>query len=153
MDNPNTTTNKFARVKDYAKLGLIDENGSDSDIWNVYVTEANTWLPRMSSGDVNDNDRVSSLYIEDGSYLRIQNVSLAYRIPHHILEKVHISSARLSFNIQNLYTFTKYTGYDPEIGMTTDQYSTSGQSALMNGIDTGRYPSPRIYTFGVSIGF
>jgi len=153
MDNPNTTTNKFSRVKDYAKIGLINPNKGDDDIYNVYVQSANTWIPRMSSGDVNDNDRVSSLYVEDGSYLRIQNISLAYRIPSHILEKVHLSSARLSLNIQNLYTFTKYSGYDPEIGMTTDQYSTSGQSALMNGIDTGRYPSPRIFTLGLTVGF
>ena len=107
----------------------------------------------MSSGDVNDNDRVSSLYVEDASYIRVQNISLAYKLPYDIVEKMHLSSLRLSLNIQNLYTFTKYSGYDPEIGMTTDQYSTSGQSALMNGIDTGRYPSPRIYTLGVSIGF
>jgi len=153
MDNPNTTTNKFARVKDYAKLGLINENKGDDDIWNVYVASANSWIPRMSSGDVNDNDRISSLYIEDGSYIRIQNVSLAYRVPHKICEKIHINSARLSLNLQNLFTFTKYSGYDPEIGMTQDQYSTSGQSALMNGIDTGRYPSPRICTFGLTVGF
>ena len=153
MDNPNTTTNKFARVSDYAKLSLIDETGSDTDIYNVYVSSAHQNLPRMSAGDQNDNDRVSSLYIEDGSYLRISNVSLAYRVPAKVLDRLKISSMRFSLNCQNLYTFTKYSGYDPEIGMTMDQYSTSGQNALMNGIDTGRYPSPRIYTLGVSIGF
>ena len=153
MDNPNSTTNKFARVKDYAKIGLINEKKGDDDIWNVYVKSANSWVPRMSSGDVNDNDRVSSLYVEDASYIRIQNISLAYKLPYDIVEKMHIASMRFSLNIQNLYTFTKYSGYDPEIGMTTDQYSTSGQSALMNGIDTGRYPSPRIFTLGVSVGF
>ena len=60
---------------------------------------------------------------------------------------------RFSLNVQNLYTFTKYSGYDPEVGMTMDQYSTNGQDALMNGIDTGRYPTPRIFTLGVNIGF
>jgi len=153
MDNPNTTTNKFARASDFAKIGLINEKKSEDDIYNVYVVSANKWIPRMSSGDVNDNDRVSSLFIEDGSYLRVQNVSLAYRLPHKIVEKANLNSVRLSFNIQNLYTFTKYSGYDPEVGMTMDQYSTSGQDALMNGIDTGRYPTPRIYTFGISVGF
>ena len=153
MDNPNTTTNKFARTANYARIGLIDESGSEDDIYNVYVQSAGKWMPRMSTGDVNDNDRISSLYIEDGSYLRLQNVSLAYRLPSSILEKVHVSSARVSLNVQNVFTLTKYTGYDPEVGMTMDQYSTSGQDALMNGIDTGRYPSPRIYTLGLSIGF
>ena len=153
MDNPNTTTNKFKRAADYAKISLINEKKGDDDIYNVYVSSANKWIPRMSSGDVNNNSRISSLYIEDGSYLRIQNVSLAYRLPHQMLEKIHLNSVRFSLNIQNLYTFTKYTGYDPEVGMTMDQYSTNGQDALMNGIDTGRYPTPRIYTLGVSIGF
>ena len=153
MDNPNTTANKFRRAADYAKIGLINEKGSDTDIYNVYVESAGRWIPRMSSGDVNDNDRISSLYIEDGSYIRVQNVSLAYRFPHKWMEKIHIASCRLSLNIQNLYTFTRYTGYDPEIGMTMDQYSTSGQDALMNGIDTGRYPTPRIFTLGLNIGF
>ena len=153
MDSPNVTHNKFSRVNDYAKLGLIDENGSDTDIWNVYVTEANTLMPRMSGSDQNDNDRISSLYVEDASYLRIQNVSIAYRLPQKALDKLHISSMKISLNLQNLYTFSKYTGYDPEIGMTMDQYSTTGQNALMNGIDTGRYPSPRIYTIGLNIGF
>ena len=153
MDNPSTTTNKFARANNYARISLIDPKGSDEDIYNVYVSSAGKGIPRMSSGDVNDNDRISSLYIEDGSYIRLQNLSLAYRIPTKLLERAHIASARVSLNIQNLFTITKYTGYDPEVGMTMDQYSTSGQDALMNGIDTGRYPSPRIYTLGLSIGF
>ncbi|MBR1489280.1 MAG: TonB-dependent receptor [Bacteroidales bacterium] len=153
MDNPNTTTNKFRRAADYAKIGLINEKGSDTDIYNVYVESAGRWMPRMSAGDVNDNDRISSLYIEDGSYLRVQNVSLAYRFPHKWMEKLRIASCRLSLNIQNLYTLTRYTGFDPEVGMTMDQYSTNGQDALMNGIDTGRYPTPRIFTLGLNVGF
>ncbi|MCR5520002.1 MAG: TonB-dependent receptor [Bacteroidales bacterium] len=153
MDNPNTTYNKFRRAKDYAKIELINPKKSDTDIYNVYVASAGKWIPRMSAGDVNDNDRISSLYIEDGSYIRLQNLSLAYRLPYKLTEKMKISSARISLNIQNLFTLTRYSGYDPEIGMTMDQYSTNGQDALMNGIDTGRYPSPRIYTLGVNIGF
>ena len=153
MDNPNTTYNKFRRAGDYARIELINPKGSDTDIYNVYVASANKWIPRMSAGDVNDNDRISSLYIEDGSYLRLQNISLTYRLPYKLTEKMKISSARISLNIQNLFTLTRYSGYDPEIGMTMDQYSTGGQNALLNGIDTGRYPSPRIYTLGLNIGF
>jgi len=153
MDNPNTTYNKFRRAGDYARIELINPKGSDTDIYNVYVASAGKWMPRMSAGDVNDNDRISSLYIEDGSYLRLQNISLTYRLPYKLTEKMKISSARISLNIQNLFTLTRYSGYDPEIGMTMDQYSTGGQNALMNGIDTGRYPSPRIYTLGLNIGF
>ena len=153
MDNPNSGVNKFKRAADYAKINLIKESGSADDIWNVYVSSANKWVPRMSAGDVNDNDRVSSLYIEDASYIRLQNLSLSYRMPSKIVDRFKLSSVRFSLNIQNVYTLTKYCGYDPEVGMTMEQYSTSGQDALMNGIDTGRYPTPRIYSLGLSIGF
>ena len=56
-------------------------------------------------------------------------------------------------NATNLFTLTKYSGYDPEVGMARDQYSNYSQSALLNGFDTGRYPSPRTYTFGINVGF
>ena len=92
MDNPNSGVNKFKRAADYAKINLIKESGSADDIWNVYVSSANKWVSRMSAGDVNDNDRVSSLYIEDASYIRLQNLSLSYRMPSKIVDRFKLSS-------------------------------------------------------------
>ena len=87
------------------------------------------------------------------SFLRIQNIALGYTLPKNWLKKLKIENARIYANIKNVYTFTGYDGYDPEIGSTQAQYSYSGQSMLMYGVDTGRCPSPRIYTFGIDLTF
>jgi hypothetical protein len=89
---------------------------------------------------------MSDRWIEDGSYLRIQNISLAYNLPHKWARKAYIQNAKVYFNVQNVYTFTNYSGYDPEIG-------AYNQSALYQNIDRGRYPTPRTYTIGLNLTF
>ncbi|WP_298790135.1 SusC/RagA family TonB-linked outer membrane protein [uncultured Allomuricauda sp.] len=89
---------------------------------------------------------ISDRYIEDGSYLRIQNVRLGYAFPSKLIDKTFFSSVNVYGSIQNLYTFTNYSGYDPDIG-------SLGQSPILAGIDNGRYPLPRTFTFGVDVSF
>ena len=115
---------------------------------NVVVSNKGTKTPRASINDPNDNDRISTRYIEDGSYLRIKNITLGYTVPKTVLERWKIENLRLYLNVQNLYTFTKYTGYDPEVGA-----STQDSSGLVYGLDNGRYPSPTLYSFGVNLTF
>jgi TonB-linked SusC/RagA family outer membrane protein len=103
-------------------------------------------MPRAVSNDPNQNCRMSTRWIEDGSYLRIQNLSVAYRVPSKFVEKTKLASFKIYVNAQNLYTFTKYSGYDPEIG-------AYNQSSLLQNIDRGRYPTPTSITLGVNIGF
>lgn len=102
-------------------------------------------LPRPSAYD-HINNAVSSRFIEDGSYLRIQNVTLGYSLPSDIISKIKLSRLRFYASAQNLYTFTKYKGYDPEVG-------SYNQDALLSGIDNGRYPTPRQITFGFNVEF
>jgi hypothetical protein len=121
----------------------------DSDILKAgtgYSKEYGYIMPRASSNDSNQNNRMSERWIEDGTYLRVQNLSVGYRVPQKYLEKVNLSTLKVYVNAQNLYTFTKYSGYDPEIG-------AFNQSSLLQNIDRGRYPSPLSVTFGVNIGF
>jgi len=143
--------NQHANVGDRARLAPA--NGVYSDYWyddisNVTVTNKNTKTPRVSIADPNDNDRLSTRYVEDGSYLRIKNVALGYTFPKAMLQKAKIENIRLYINIQNLYTFTKYTGFDPEVGA-----STQDSSGLTFGVDNGRYPSPTTYSCGMNITF
>jgi TonB-linked SusC/RagA family outer membrane protein len=153
IDNPNATGNITRRAgMDYARLGLKDAGGSAVDIYNAYVSGGDASMPRMSQNDINSNNRLSSRFVEDASYLRLQNVNLSYTLPGKMLAKLKMTNAKLYISAQNLYTFTKYSGYDPEVGMTKDQYSNSSQSALLNGIDPGRYPTPRVFTVGLSLG-
>ena len=143
--------NQLNSVADRAQLVPADGVYSDywyDDIANVKVSNPSTKTPRPTLNDPNDNDRVSDRYVEDGSYLRIKNVALGYTFPKSVLSKVKIDNLRVYCNIQNLYTFTKYTGYDPEVGA-----STQDSSGLAYGVDNGRYPSPLLCSFGVNLTF
>ena len=138
--------------KDYSQGTVLRPDGSVIENWydditNVKVDNPNASLPRPSLyGDPNDNDRISDRYIEDGSYLRVKNISLGYTFPKRLLGKAKIESLRLYTNIQNLWTITGYSGYDPEVGVSTT-------SANVYGLDNGRYPSPTTYSVGVNLTF
>lgn len=138
--------NQLRAVGNRAQFVMIDPDGSAEDINNYQLLNPNAKIPRFSQLNVNANGRMSDLWIEDGTYVRIQNVSLSYMLPNPILQKVRMDRARLYVNVQNLYTFTDYSGYDPEIG-------ANNQDALRQNIDMGRIPAPRVYTVGVEIGF
>ncbi|MBO6095784.1 MAG: SusC/RagA family protein, partial [Bacteroidales bacterium] len=141
--------NQHNSIASRARLEAIDASKPWlDDVTNVRVVNADTKTPRPTLADPNDNDRLSDRYIEDGSYLRIKNVTLGYTFPKSLLSKAKIDNIRLYMNIQNLYTFTKYMGYDPEVGA-----STQDSSGLTFGVDNGRYPSPMTCSFGVNITF
>lgn len=148
--------NQPASVKDRIRLVPIDPektyDGTNGvwnwyeDITNVQIDNNGAKIPRATTGDPNDNDRLSDRYIEDGSYVRIKNITLGYTLPKRWLEKLRIENLRAQINIQNLLTFTKYKGYDPEIGVST-------ASTNVMGLDNGRYPSPTVYSFGINLTF
>ncbi len=157
-----TWTNQLADVIGRAQLVPIDANkdytgGLDrgdgvliyhwyDDITNVKLANPDASMPRASIQDPNDNDRISDRYIEDGSYLRLKNLTFGYTFPKKIISKWGLESLRLYANIQNLFTITDYSGYDPEIGV-----STAGANVM--GLDNGRYPSPTTYSFGLNVSF
>ena len=150
-----TWTNQHVSIQDRARLVVVDaeKTYADGSMWydditNVKVANSGTKTPRPTIQDPNDNDRLSTRYIEDGSYLRIKNITLGYTFPKTVLQKVKIENVRVYMNIQNLYTFTKYTGFDPEVGA-----STQDSSGLTFGVDNGRYPSPMTCSFGLNITF
>jgi len=119
-----------------------------NDPTNVTVANKDTKTPRASITDPNDNDRLSTRYVEDGSYIRLKNISMGYNLPKTVAQKWNVENIRISVNIQNLYTLTKYQGYDPEVGA-----STQDSSGLTYGVDNGRYPSPTTYSCGLNITF
>lgn len=121
-------------------------NQTTDVLYNRYTaTNTNGTLPRFTSDNVN-NRYVSDRYIEDGSYLRIQNISLGYRLPEKIARKNIFSNARVYVTGQNIYTFTKYSGYDPEIG-------AFNSSIKLQNVDMGHYPIPRTFTAGINVEF
>lgn len=125
--------------------GVLIYNWYD-DITNVQLADNNVTLPRATLSDPNDNDRISDRYIEDGSYIRLKNISFGYTFPKKWIKNWGIESLRIYANLQNLFTITNYSGYDPEIGIST-------ASNNVMGLDNGRYPSPTTYSFGLNVSF
>ena len=113
------------------------------DYWSVDNPDGQQ--PRLVRGsEANPNIIMSDRYIEDGSYLRIQNVTLGYTLGSGMAERIGLNRLKIYGSVQNLYTFTNYYGYDPEVG-------TYNQNALLMGVDNGRYPSPRTFTLGLNV--
>ncbi|MCD7935467.1 MAG: TonB-dependent receptor, partial [Tannerellaceae bacterium] len=100
-------------------------------------------IPRFSFSDENENWLSSDLYVKNGSYMRVKNVVLGYTIPRNIVKKALISNLRVYVSAENLFTFTKYDGFDPEI--------SSGGTSI--GIDRGVYPQARTFSVGLNVSF
>jgi TonB-linked SusC/RagA family outer membrane protein len=100
--------------------------------------------PRVTFSDNNLNGKtVSDFYIQDGSFVRLRNITLGYSLPKNITDAIRLTKLRLYVSAENLYTFTRYTGYDPEIG----------GGVFDNGIDRGIYPQPRTIMTGINVTF
>jgi len=119
------------------------------DRWTPTNTDTN--VPRAISGDPNRNARASSRFIEDGSYLRLKNLSVGYTIPSAALSKWSknsVSNVRIYVSAQNLITITDYSGYDPEIAVRTGINASLG-----TGIDYGQFPAARTFLGGIQVAF
>lgn len=144
--NPMRNSNLLKEATGIAHVERIDP-AQPEEIWNVHVSNPESaTVQRLNTADGNDNNRMSSRFVEDGSYLRIKNISLGYTFPQKWTRKWHIENLRVYMNIQNAFTFTKYKGYDPEVG-------AYNYNVLLRGVDYARYPSQRIYTVGLNLSF
>lgn len=117
-----------------------------TDIFGRWTGEGTSnKLPRLTSGSHVNWQNISDIYIEDGDYVKIQNVTLGYDFKS-AFKKMPFGQVRLYVSAQNLYTFTNYSGLDPEIGYGDSQ-------SWVSGIDVGYYPAPRTYMVGLNIKF
>ncbi len=124
----------------------IDNEGMAA-AYNQTTAVLNRWtpdnpsetMPRAVFGDPNGNCRESDRFVENGSYLRIKNLTFAYNLPSKALSKAKISSARIYVSCENLATFSSYSGFDPEVGL--------------NGIDDSLYPLSRTISLGFNLNF
>jgi TonB-linked SusC/RagA family outer membrane protein len=143
-ENPNGSGPGRGYLKTAADFARIGEDAGG----NPYIINAGTSIPRISPNDANGNNKPSDIFVEDGSYLRVKNLQLSYYLPERWISKVFMSKLMVGVSIDNAFTFTKYKGYDPEIGVyVVDEYNS------VVGIDYRRYPTSRIYSFIVSVDF
>lgn len=110
---------------------------------NRWTGEGSSEEPRLTTG-ANRNNAISDYYVEDGSYIRIKNIQLGYTVNRIQTEKIGIDRIRVYAAVNNLFTFTDYKGYDPDLGSS---------SPLDAGIDYGFYPSATTYMFGLNLNF
>ena len=145
-NNINLGRNMLLETFDYAKVDL-DASG------NPYITNPGTEVPRITVTDLNGNgERISDKFVEDGSYIRLKNLQIGYQVPERLLSNQSvIRSARISLGVQNLFTWTKYKGFDPEVGAYVGNNVTATDQLI--GVDYGRYPLTRMYTVNVGIDF
>lgn len=133
----------------YDKIG----GNRPSSILNRWTGEGtSTTEPKVSLTDPNQNARVSDRFIEDGSFLRMKNIQLGYTLPKALLERMKFDKLRVYVSAQNLLTWTKYSGFDPEIGATGSD-ETTGTNDLDIGIDRGFYPASRTFLGGIQLVF
>lgn len=109
-------------------------------------------LPRVTFEDANGNSQMSDLYVENGNYLKLKNITLGYTLPKHISAKMGMQKLRFYVTAQNVFTITKYSGYDPELGETyADTPDAYGVTEL--AVDRGQFPQTRSFIMGVNINF
>ena len=107
--------------------------------------------PRLVLNDPNNNSRPSDFFVENGNFLRLRNIQIAYNLPVKIIEKVKMSAAKVFIAADNLLTITDYTGFDPEVGGTP---SDENPNAIgLTGVDRGFYPLTKTISAGISITF
>ena len=117
---------------------------------NQLAETADRWTPTHASNAVPSakgyvKNELYSRFIEDGSYLRLKNITLGYTFPTRLTQRMKVSRLRLYATAQNLFCLTRYSGYDPEVNMKS--------SPLMPGFDWGAYPKSRVVTFGLELQF
>jgi TonB-dependent starch-binding outer membrane protein SusC len=144
-NNINISRNLLVHAMDYAKPGL-DKQG------NPILLNPGTDVPRLSYGPNGNYSRPTSKWVEDGSFVRLKNISVSYNLPAKIVAKQKIiKSMRFTVGAQNILTITGYKGYDPEVGAYVGRDASAGNQAI--GLDYGRYPLTPIYTFNLGVNF
>jgi len=123
---------------------------SRRDVLNRWQSPENPGDGKTPRANINptgsNNAFVSTLFVEDASFLRIRNINLRYQLPQHIFNIVPVQGASVYVSVQNAYTFTKYQGYNPEASFTAG-------NPLVPGVDFNGYPVARIYTLGLNVNF
>lgn len=136
--------NKIYNGNDFRLLSLDTGRNFRAEAANAWTTSnTNTSIPRAVLGDPNRNSRASTRFLEDGDYLRIKTIQVGYSLPVSVLETLELDKFRVYLTGQDLFTFTKYSGLDPEVG----------GDVLSRGIDINLYPKYKSIIFGVQLAF
>ena len=132
--------NKIFNANNIDLTGMAAAYNQATDVLDRWRGEGTSnAIPRAVFGDPNQNNRISDRFVENGSYLRLKTISLAYNFPKQWLQALTIENARLTLSCENVATITGYSGFDPEVGI--------------NGIDLSTHPISRTFNIGLNFNF
>jgi hypothetical protein len=132
-------------AKSYRSFHDSPRNNYTTDVYDRWHGEGTSnEMPRLLGASHRNTSFISDIYIEDGDYLRISNITLGYDL-NRLWAGSPLKQARVYVTAQNMFTFTKYSGMDPEVGYGPDSWSS--------GIDLGLYPASKTYMIGLSAKF
>jgi hypothetical protein len=135
-------------------VGVFYQSGKGLNTLNAWTpSNTNTTVPKLTSGTPNGETETNSYFVEDGSYLRLKNLQLGYTLPKMMLDKVGIERVRFYVQGQNLLTFTKYSGLDPELSLRSFSAGDARTTNLDIGVDRGSYPVAKTLLVGVNLTF
>ena len=140
-------------AKSYRNFADGRHNNYTTEVFQYWHGEGTSnKFPRLTSGANANFQNISDIYIENGDYLKAQNITIGYDFKK-LIPKMPLSQARLYFTAQNLFTITGYSGMDPEIGSNGGSGTTAIPNNWQQGIDVGFYPNPRTYLIGLNLKF
>ncbi|MFM7839527.1 MAG: SusC/RagA family TonB-linked outer membrane protein, partial [Chitinophagaceae bacterium] len=137
----------FNFVKYFTHFNAFQRNRSKD-----FLYEAGKTLPVLDGGD-NYSSQRNSYYVEDGSFTRLRNLQVGYSLPANVLKRLSLQRCRFYVQGQNLLTFTKYSGLDPDVTVSNITEGYNSQRDLAIGLDNGRYPLARTIIFGINLEF
>lgn len=140
-----TFGNEILNYGTFDQMNMTGGNNQSTRVLDRWTPEnPSNAVPRANAAG--GSRLLSSLHIEDSSYIRFKNISLGYTLPKHWLQSLSVSECRIYITGQNLFTITSYTGYDPEV-------NRFGSETVSQGIDYGGYPAAKTYLFGLNLKF
>ena len=145
------------KIFNYTRVTMDTDGHYTTDYNQMSINNGLGWTRWQEPGDIathpkavpggnKNSDGVSSRYLEDGSFLRIKNVTLAYDLPKEFLKKIHMQEARVFISGDNLYTLTAFSGMDPEVRLESTMYELAGMYSM-------NYPVGRVFSLGVNVKF
>ena len=145
----------FNYVRYWIDFEVFNANRSYESLYESWdpQTNPNSLLPRLDYNDQQSSQSSNSYYVEDGSYLRLKNLQLGYTLPSSAGRKIGMDNLRIFVQGINLFTFTKYRGYDPAFNVNSPGDNGGNNVDITTGIDYGQYPVARTIMFGISASF
>ena len=137
----------------WSKFPDEGDNNLNKEVLDAWTAENPTNVPRLVQGNPIMSLYFNDYIVEDASYIRLKNIQLGYTIPSGITSKIGMEKLRIYVSAENVFTITKYSGFDPEVGLIQYNNALQRNDPLSQGIDQATYPVSKKFLFGLNVTF